>query len=156
MGNTHLPILPNKRRFDRYIDPVFKARLENNEFCLWIISQLLEIEEAKEALKKTIPDFDTYLQNGQIEFIPYTHWYLKEGSFDSASTLNGWVKKLDQARNNGYDSLRFTEDTFWLENENWNDFVDYEKDVDRVIGNYHMIALCTYNLDRATRLKSSM
>jgi PAS domain-containing protein len=41
-----------------------------------------------------------------------------------------------------------TGNTFWLEKEDWNDFVDYEKDVDRVISDYQMMALCTYNLDR--------
>ena len=32
--------------------PYFKAGLENNEFCLWVTSQPLEVEEAKEALEK--------------------------------------------------------------------------------------------------------
>jgi MEDS: MEthanogen/methylotroph, DcmR Sensory domain len=41
-----------------------------------------------------------------------------------------------------------TGNTFWLEKEDWNDFYDYEKAVDRVIGNYQMMALCTYSLDR--------
>ena len=32
--------------------PYFKEGLENNEFCLWITSQPLEVEEAKEVLGK--------------------------------------------------------------------------------------------------------
>ncbi len=44
--------------------------------------------------------------------------------------------------------MRLTGNTFWLEKEDWNDFVDYEKEVDRVIGNYKMMAICTYSLDR--------
>jgi len=35
---------------------------------------LLEVEEAKEAFRWTVPELDTYLKNGQIGFIPYTHW----------------------------------------------------------------------------------
>ena len=31
--------------------PYFKAGLENNEFCIWVISQQ-DVEEAKKALKK--------------------------------------------------------------------------------------------------------
>jgi len=31
--------------------PYFKAGLENNEFCLWVIPEPLDEEEAKEALK---------------------------------------------------------------------------------------------------------
>src|SRR5208283_723007 len=73
--------------------PYFKAGLENNEFCLWLTSQSVEVDEAKKALRKAILDFDTYLENGQIEFISYMQWYLIEGSFDSTSTLNDWVEK---------------------------------------------------------------
>ena len=130
--------------------PYFKAGLENNEFCMWVTSKPLEVEEAKEALRKAVPDFDIYLEKGQIEIIPYTHWYVKNGIFDSDRVLNGWVEKLNQALANGYDGLRLTGNTFWLEKEDWNDFVDYEEEVDRVLGNYQMIALCTYCLDKCS------
>src|SRR5208283_906584 len=126
----------------------FKAGLENNEFCMWVTSQPLEVEEAKEALRKVVPDIDVYLEKGQLEIISYSHWYVKEGAFDSDRVLNGWVEKLNKALANGYDGLRLTGNTFWLEKEDWNDFVYYEKEVDRVLGSYQMIALCTYNLDR--------
>ncbi|HII00498.1 TPA: hypothetical protein HA351_02200 [Methanosarcinaceae archaeon] len=53
--------------------PYFKAGLENNEFCMWVTSQPLEVEDAKEALKKAVSDFDFYLEIGQIEIIPFTH-----------------------------------------------------------------------------------
>jgi len=128
--------------------PYFKAGLENNEFCMWVTSQPLDVQEAKEALRRVIPDLDVYLQKGQIEIIPYTHWYVKDGVFDSNRVLNGWVEKLNQALASGYDGLRLTGNTFWLEKKDWNDFVDYEEEVDRVLGNYNMIALCTYCLDK--------
>ena len=38
--------------------PYFKAGLENNEFCIWITSNPPEVEEAKEALKKAVSDFE--------------------------------------------------------------------------------------------------
>ncbi len=40
--------------------PYFKAGLENNEFCLWFTLYPVEVEEAKEALKRDVPDFDVY------------------------------------------------------------------------------------------------
>ena len=128
--------------------PYFKAGLENNEFCLWITAQTVEVEEAKEALRKAVPYFNTYLENKQIEFIPYTHWYLKENSFDSTNTLTSWTDKLNQALANGYNGLRLNEHTFWLKNEDWNDFIDYEEEIDIIIENYPIIALCTYALDK--------
>ena len=59
--------------------PYFKAGLENNEFCMWVTSQPLGVEEAKEALRGAFPDFDVYLERGQIEIIPYNQWFVKEG-----------------------------------------------------------------------------
>jgi PAS domain S-box-containing protein len=128
--------------------PYFKAGLENNEFCMWVTSQPLDVDKAKEALRKDVPDLDVYIEKGQIEIIPYTDWYVKEGVFDSNRVLNGWVEKLNLALAKGFDGLRLTGNTFWLEKEDWNDFVEYETDVDRVLGNCQMIALCTYCLDK--------
>jgi len=126
--------------------PYLKTGLENNELCMWVTSQPLEMEEAKEALRRAISDFDIYLEKGQIEIIPYTH-YIKEGVFDPEKVLNEWVKKLNKALASGYDGLRLAGNTFWLEKEDWDNLIDYEKKVDAVISNYHMIATCTYSLN---------
>lgn len=99
--------------------PYFKEGLENNEFCMWVTSQPLDVEKAKEALKKAVPDFDIYMEGGQIEIIPYTEWYKRGGFFDSDRVLNGWVEKLNQALAKGYDGLRLTGNTFWLEKKDW-------------------------------------
>ncbi|MDQ1275714.1 MAG: hypothetical protein QG610_1289, partial [Euryarchaeota archaeon] len=128
--------------------PYFKAGLKNNEFCMWITSEPLDVEEAKEALRRDVPDIDFYLEKGQIEIIPYTHWYMHEGVFDSKRILEGWVEKLNNALKNGYDGLRLSGNTFWLEKRDWDSFVDYEEEIDKVLGNYRMIALCTYSLER--------
>ena len=125
----------------------FKAGLENNEFCIWVISEPLDMEEAKGTLRRDIPDFDTYLENGQIEIIPYTQGYAKDCVFDSQKILNSWIEKTNQILASGYDGLRISGNSFWLETH-WQDFVYYEGEVDSVIGNYRIISLCTYFLDR--------
>ncbi len=56
---------------------------------MWVTSQPLEVEEAKEALRKVVPDSDVYFEKGQLEIIPYFQWYVKEGTFDSDRVLNG-------------------------------------------------------------------
>ena len=107
--------------------PYFKEGLENNEFCLWITSKPLEVEEAKEVLAKAVPDIEIYLEKGQIEIIPYTHGYVNEGVFGSEKVINGWVKKLDRALASGYEGLKTAENTSWLKKWDWDDFADYEK-----------------------------
>ncbi|OEU41811.1 hypothetical protein BGV40_12920 [Methanosarcina sp. Ant1] len=111
-----------------------------------ILTESLDAEEAKDDLRRTVPDFDTYLENGQIEVIPYTHGYVKDGVLDSKKILNGWIEKTNQTLDSGYEGLRLSGNSFWLETH-WEDFVCYEREVDSGIGKYHMMALCTYSLD---------
>jgi PAS domain S-box-containing protein len=128
--------------------PYFKAGLEGNEFCMWVTSEPLREEEAKEAMRKAVPNFDGYVERGQIEIVPHTEWYLKDGVFNLQRVLNDWVEKLDQALLKGYDGMRVTGNTAWLEKRDWKDFVDYEQEVANVISEYRMIAICTYSLDK--------
>ncbi|MFP3976090.1 MAG: MEDS domain-containing protein, partial [Dehalococcoidia bacterium] len=128
--------------------PYFKAGLENNEFCMWVTSEPLVADEAQGALRGAVEDFDEHLQQGQIEIIPYTEWYLLDGAFDDDRVLAGWVNKLGGALAKGYDGLRLTGNTFWLERNHWQAFTEYEAKVNDVIGQYHMLALCTYCLDQ--------
>jgi PAS domain S-box-containing protein len=128
--------------------PYFKAGLESNEFCMWVTSEPLSEEEAKEAMRRAVPNFDRYVERGQIEIVPYTEWYLKGGAFNLQRVLNGWVEKLNQALAKGYDGMRLTGNTFWLEKRDWKNFADYERDVNDVIGKYRMIALCAYSLEK--------
>jgi len=127
--------------------PYFKAGLENNEFCMWVTSEPLGVEEAIESLRKVRPDIKEYLDKKQIEIIPYDEWYIEDGGFTSGRVLNGWVEKLDKALDRGYEGLRVTGNTFWLEKENWDDFVDYEEKLDKVIGRLQIMAVCTYPLE---------
>ena len=128
--------------------PFFKAGLESNEFCMWVTSDPLGVEEAEKAMSRAVADFDRYLLQEQMEIVPYTGWYLEDGVFNLQRILNSWISKLDEALVKGYEGLRITGNTAWLERKDWEAFADYEKEVDRVIGKYKMIALCTYRLDR--------
>jgi PAS domain S-box-containing protein len=126
--------------------PYFKAGLENNEFCIWITSEPLKVEDAKVALKKVIKNLDHFIIKGQIEIWDYSEWYTKSGKFDANNVLQGWVEKENRALKRGYDGLRLSGNTFWLEEKDWRNFTDYEEEVNRVIGKYRMIAICTYSL----------
>jgi hypothetical protein len=91
-GTHFCQFYQTKKDLIELLVPYFKSGLENNEVCIWITSQLLEVEEAKEVLRRTVPELDTYLKNGQIEFIPYARWNLQDSNFDSESISNFWVE----------------------------------------------------------------
>ncbi len=128
--------------------PYFRAGLENNEFCMWVTSEPLIEKEAEKAMRAAVANFDQYLKSGQIEIIPYHQWYLKDGSFNLPGVLRGWIDKLDAALAKGYQGMRVTGNTAWLEKRDWKNFTDYEEAISSVIGGYQMIAICSYSLDK--------
>lgn len=128
--------------------PYFRAGLENNEFCMWVTSEPLLAEDAKKALERVVPRLDAHIAEGQIEFLDYRQWYTKRGVFEADKVLEGWVGKEDQALQSGFDGLRVTGNTFWLEKQAWSAFRDYEARVDGMLDQHRMIAICTYCLER--------
>ncbi len=128
--------------------PYFKAGLENNEFCMWITSEPLGVDDAKRSLKREVKNLDDYFEKGQIEILDYTQWYTRSGRFESDKVLHGWVEKEEQAIKKGFDGLRLTGNTFWLEKKDWRNFTDYEEEINNVIGQHRMMAICTYSIEK--------
>ncbi|MFH0975810.1 MAG: MEDS domain-containing protein [Spirochaetota bacterium] len=128
--------------------PYFRQGLADNEFCMWITSEPLSAAEAKTALREAVPQLDEYIRDDRIEILNYTEWYTKSGSFNADDVLQGWVDKLEDALKRGYEGLRLTGNTFWLEDADWAGFTAYEEAVNKVIGSYNMLAVCTYSLEK--------
>jgi PAS domain S-box-containing protein len=128
--------------------PYFKAGLEANEFCMWVTSEPLTRAEAEAALAKALPQFSRFKANGQIEIVDYSQWYTLDGKFDAGRVLQGWIGKLEAALERGFQGLRLTGNTFWLEKEGWQDFTRYEASVDRAVASRRMLALCTYAIEK--------
>lgn len=80
--------------------PYLRTGLENNEYCVWVISEILDPDEAKNALKEGVPHFEKYVA-GQLEIIPYSQW--RAGETKSGGAI---VSKLDEAITKGFDGLR--------------------------------------------------
>ncbi len=128
--------------------PYFRAGLEHNEFCMWVTSKPLQLEQAVIALRAALPDLDERLARRQIEILDYTQWYTPNGRFDADQVLQGWTDKLAAARQRGFEGLRLTGNTFWLEEAIWQDFTRYEAKINEVIAGEPMLALCTYSLEK--------
>jgi DNA-binding CsgD family transcriptional regulator len=124
----------------------FGAGLASGEFCIWALSDPINRENAIEALRKSVPDFDKYLRDGQIEFIPGYQWYLRGEEFDPQRITGGWHAKLDEALARGFDGMRVSGNAFWFETGLWTTFREYEAELDRSLAGRKMIVLCTYSL----------
>ncbi|MFA5354609.1 MAG: MEDS domain-containing protein, partial [Thermodesulfovibrionales bacterium] len=130
--------------------PYFKAGLESNERCIWVVPEPLSVDVAAAAMRRAVPDTDAFLQQGLMEIIPFADWYLKDGQFDLQGALNRWVGRLEKALAGGYDGLRCAGSAGWLEKKDWQDFEEYETAVTGIIGNRRMLAIFTYALGRCT------
>ena len=128
--------------------PYFKAGLKANEFCMWVTSAPLTAAEAEAALAEALPRFSRYKANGQIEILDYSQWYTLDGKFDADRVLQAWIEKLETALERGFQGLRLTGNTFWLEKEDWEEFNRYEAEVDRALATKRMLALCTYPIEK--------
>lgn len=127
--------------------PFFKAGLEGNEFCMWITSDPLTPEIARDAMSGAVNDFDRLVEEGRMKILPHDRWYLIDGVFDMDRVFDGWKGELAAALERGLDGLRATGNTAWLESDHWGDFTEYEETLNNIIGGYDMMAVCTYSLD---------
>jgi C4-dicarboxylate-specific signal transduction histidine kinase len=123
-----------------------KVGLENREFCLWVVAEPLTGEDAKDALKRSVPDLDQYLADQSIEIVAARDWYLQDGTFDLNRVISGWNEKLAHASARGYAGVRVTGDTAWLEKKDWKDFCEYEESLNQAIAGQRLAVLCTYPL----------
>lgn len=128
--------------------PYFRAGLENNEYCLWVTSDPVSVDDALKSLRDGIPHFDRYLTANAIEVLPHAQWYVKDGVFDPKRVIDGWDEKLTTALSRGYEGMRVNGNEAWLERHVWKDFIDYERELNNSIHGKRMIVLCTYPLDK--------
>ena len=129
--------------------PFFKAGLEHNEYCLWIIADPMTADDALHALKKIIPHFQQYIEKKSIEILPYMDWFMTTGKFHAKQVSNAWIEKLDEALARGYDGMRVNGNETWLERNGWENFMEYERGLHKIFKSRRIIGLCTYPLSVA-------
>ena len=126
--------------------PFFKAGLEAREFCLWVVAEPLTEEEARNALRRIVPELDRFLADGSIEIHRAREWYLSAGAIDLRRLLDAWDQKLAQAVHNGFAGMRANASEAWLQEEHWRDFSAYEEKLNEWIADKRMVVFCSYPL----------
>jgi len=126
--------------------PFFKVGLESKEFCAWVVSEPLTEAEVWEALGRAVPGFDRYVSDRSIEVLNARDVYLAGGEIDLHRIIGNWSAKLEGALSRGYQGIRVTGNTAWLEQKQWREFMEYEAELNRGISDHPMLVLCTYPL----------
>jgi DNA-binding CsgD family transcriptional regulator len=129
--------------------PFFKAGLQANEFCLWIVanSELLTINEATAALHEAVPDLDRFLKNGNMEIVPYYKWFLTGRAVDVQKAIARFRQRVSEAAKRGFSGTRLTGSPAWMRNNlRARSFREFEQKFDGQLTREQMIAACTFPL----------
>lgn len=128
--------------------PYIKAGLQNNEYCVWVVSGGMDIEEAKHELEKAVPDIDEFVRKGQLDISSYEDWYFSDGILSESSELiSRYVEKAAKAVHQGFEGMRISCSLSWLDRLHWDKYLEFEKEINTIITNHRMLLQCSYSLE---------
>jgi hypothetical protein len=126
--------------------PYLRAGLENNEFCMWVISEPVTPQEAKNALRRAVTGGRRYLDEAQIEVHSGREWYRTGNLLDVEKVAAAWDAKLADAIAHGRDGMRVAASAVKLTVDEWKKFSDYEERLNHFVADKSMLVLCAYAL----------
>jgi len=135
----------NKVNLLKVLTSFFKDGLENNEYCIWVISDFLTEQEIKDYFSKNYTNFDEYFIEEQLKFYNYKDWYNNTGSINAKKIINNWNQHLNYALEKGYRGIRITGDVHLISREEVDLFSDYEIQFNSFIKEKFIKAICTYS-----------
>ncbi|HEY7005737.1 MAG TPA: MEDS domain-containing protein [Sphingomicrobium sp.] len=128
--------------------PYFKAGLENNERCLWVVREPFGEEEARSALAAEVPDLAERERAGQIDILSSSTFYSDDSEVQPAELVRGLLELEAQALVAGYKGLRTNGNCAGVGDAQWHDFQAYESLVQETVPGRRMICMCSYSVDQ--------
>jgi PAS domain S-box-containing protein len=135
--------------------PFFIAGLRANERCLWVTAPPLPAREAIQALRAAWGGADDAVQTGALRVLDFDHWYESSVGLRGDAVVELWLKEEERALAEGYDGLRITGNTSFLEDGDWPAFMEYEAVVSDRFSGRRIVALCSYALDQCDDLRKA-
>jgi PAS domain S-box-containing protein len=124
----------------------FTVGFRSNEFCLLIVSDTVNKEEAKAALRRAIPEIDRFFAAHDIEIVTQSEWFLQDGVFDQEKVLQKFDEKLVEALAKKYEGMRALGYPEWLKQKGWKNAFEFEQELDALIAGKQILLLCSYPL----------
>jgi signal transduction histidine kinase len=128
----------------------FKAGLENNERCVWLVARPLTTEQVRARLAEATPDLDARLARGQMEIVDSAIWYTPDGLSMPETLLAAWAGKVKVALSREFDGLRAAGDLSCMAEDQWDDVIRYEGTVNEHMDGSRILAICCYPQVRCT------
>ena len=127
--------------------PYIEKGLEQNEFCVWVTSEMSE-EEARAILIAEILNIQEYIDTGQLQLVSSNDWFLPETGSNSKCILDNCLEKCQEALYSGYSGLRITGNVSMI--SDWDSLMDYENLLNCAIPAYKALVVCTYRGSKRT------
>jgi PAS domain S-box-containing protein len=126
--------------------PFIRIGLERHEKCLYI-TDAESLEAVRAAMLAGGIDVASALDSGALTLATKDQTYMRLGRFDPDWMFSYWRDAAEQARREGYDSLRATGETEWVVRggpglERW---MEYECRLTHAMAESNAFALCQYN-----------
>src|SRR5205085_2597442 len=126
--------------------------LANHEYCLWVLDTPLTVDDARAALRGSVPDADRRLAARDIEIIGHTAWNASDQRFSGQRIIDAWSALLADALARGYTGMRIGGNPrdAWLVGESRADFLAFEHVLTKWVVDKRTVVLCTYPLAENT------
>ena len=121
-----------------------KLGLENAEAVAYIGSEESP-SQIRDAMKRFGIDVEKYEKTGALRVLEYNDFYITDGKFNAAITLNLLNKMYDESLTKGFKGCRIAgEMACFFENKLTKELVEYERAAHRVF-DIPIIGVCAYN-----------
>lgn len=107
------------------------AGVRRGDLCLWVMPDDMNAEP---------------LAGAGIEVYSATDMYLRGGAFEAGPMVALWEEKLADALARNHAGLSASGHTCWLQQRDWQAFMEYERYLNQVIAGKPISLLCTYSL----------
>ncbi|MGD0190785.1 MAG: MEDS domain-containing protein [Rhizomicrobium sp.] len=127
----------------------FNAGLQNNEYCMCVVSPPNSVESARLRLRKGIPDLDRHIASGNFELREGDDWYQPRDPLGVRLIIDGWRERLAMALAAGHEGLRVKGEAFWQQTNLWTEFMKYEQALEDTLAGHRMLVLCAYAIEKS-------
>lgn len=124
--------------------PYFVTGLREKERCLWITAPPLPATDAIQALRAAHHGVDDAIEAGALRVIDFQDWYGSAGQLKGLDVIQFWLNEEERALAEGYNGLRITGNTSFLEPGDWSTFMEYEQAISESFKGRPILTLCSY------------
>lgn len=133
--------------------PYFKAGLEQNEFCLWVVGghEFFSPGVAAKALAKAYPRAEDFLRRGNIQILTHKKLFGIRGRIDPTVAVARVRKMAADARARGLRGVRWNGSPSWVR---WNihsrRYCEFEREIDDLLLGQPIVTNCTFPISLST------